>query len=82
MKNMTLNLSREYVQKKTMFKLLSKYDAPKSLVVTLDKNNIYDIVLGSVPKPPKQKPYMTKESEYINANQRKPAKADIKEFKS
>lgn len=69
-------------QKKTMFKLLSKYDAPKSLVVTLDKNNIYDIVLGSVPKPPKQKPYMTKESEYINANQRKPAKADIKEFKS
>ena len=47
-----------------------------------DKNNIYDIVLGSVPKPPKQKPYMTKESEYINANQRKPAKADIKEFKS
>lgn len=54
-------------QKKTMFKLLSKYDAPKSLVVTLDKNNIYDIVLGSVPKPPKQKPYMTKESEYITA---------------
>lgn len=65
-------------QKSTMFKLLKAYNAQKTAVVTIDKNNIYNIFPEIKEDVLKREPYMTKEGEYVEVVERKIAVDKIK----
>ena len=65
-------------QKSTMFKLLKAYNAQKTAVVTIDKNNIYNIFPEVKEDVLKREPYMTKEGEYVEVVERKIAVDKIK----
>ncbi len=65
-------------QKSTMFKLLKAYNAQKTAVVTIDKNNIYNIFPEVKEDVLKREPYMTKEGEYVEVFERKIAVDKIK----
>lgn len=65
-------------QKSTMFKLLKAYNAQKTAVVTIDKNNIYNIFPEVNEDVLKREPYMTKEGEYVEVVERKIAVDKIK----
>lgn len=67
-------------QRSTMFKLLKAYNAQKTAVVTIDKNNIYNIFPEIKEDVVKREPYKTKESEYIEVVERKIAIDKIKDF--
>ena len=58
-------------QKSTVFRLLKLYRCQRCVVITIDKNNIYDIFPELERNAVKQEPYMTKEGKYIDANKRK-----------
>ena len=65
-------------QKSTMFKLLKAYNAQKTAVVTIDKNNIYNIFPEVKEDVLKREPYRTKEGEYVEVVERKIAVDKIK----
>ena len=65
-------------QRSTMFKLLKAYNAQKTAVVTIDKNNIYNIFPEVKEDVLKREPYMTKEGEYVEVVERKIAVDKIK----
>ena len=65
-------------QRSTMFKLLKAYNAQKTAVVTIDKNNIYNIFPELTEDALKREPYMTKEGEYVEVVERKIAVDKIK----
>lgn len=65
-------------QKSTMFKLLKAYNAQKTAVVTIDKNNIYNIFPEIKEDVLKREPYITKEGEYVEVVERKIAVDKIK----
>ena len=65
-------------QKSTMFKLLKAYNAQKTAVVTIDKNNIYNIFPEVKEDVLKREPYKTKEGEYVEVVERKIAVDKIK----
>ena len=67
-------------QRSTMFKLLKAYNAQKTAVVTIDKNNIYNIFPEVKEDVIKREPYKTKEGEYIEVVERKIAIDKIKDF--
>ena len=67
-------------QKSTMFKLLKTFDAQKTAVVTIDKNNLYNIFPEIKDDVLKRKPYITKEGEYVEVVERKIAIDKIKAF--
>ena len=67
-------------QRSTMFKLLKSYNAQKTAVVTIDKNNIYNIFPEIKEDVLKREPYMTKEGEYVEVVERKIAVDKIKAF--
>lgn len=67
-------------QRSTMFKLLKAYNAQKTAVVTIDKNNIYNIFPEVKEDVLKREPYKTKEGEYIEVVERKIAIDKIKDF--
>lgn len=67
-------------QRSTMFKLLKAYNAQKTAVVTIDKNNIYNIFPEIKEDVLKREPYKTKEGEYIEVVERKIAIDKIKDF--
>ena len=66
-------------QKSAVFKLLQLHHCQKCVVITIDKNNIYDIFPEFKRNTTEQEPYMTKEGKYIDAVNKKNKKADVKE---
>ncbi len=68
-------------QKKIIVKLLREYKMQNSMIVELDKNNLYQNVFNkSIEKTILQTPYVNNRGEYINANQRKVSKANREEL--
>lgn len=68
-------------QKSTMFKLLKAYNAQKTVVVTIDKDNIYGIFPELKNNALKREPYITKEGEYLEVVERKATAIKNKAFK-
>ena len=62
-------------QKSTVFRLLKLYHCQRCVVITIDKNSIYDIFPELERNTVKQEPYVTKEGKFIDAGKRKNKKA-------
>ena len=60
-------------QKSTVFKLLKAYKAQKTAVITIDKDNIYNIFPELYNNEMKREPYITREGEYLEVVERKAA---------
>ena len=58
-------------QKSTIFRLLKRYHCQRCVVMTIVKNNIYDIFPEFEKNAVTQEPYMTKEGKCIEASKRK-----------
>lgn len=67
-------------QKKTTLKLLRLYSCQNCVVVTIDRNNIYDVFPEFQKDIVNKNPYMTKEGKYIDANNRKFKKSGAEEW--
>lgn len=55
-------------QKSTMFKLLKLYGCQKSIVMTVNKNDIYNVFPEFKKEPVESRPYVTEEGKYIDTN--------------
>ncbi len=63
-------------QKNIIFQILALHNCQKSVVVTLDKDNIYKIFPELIENIPKREPVQTKEGDYIEVYQRNYKKDD------